>query len=42
MTGGTVAVLGRTGINFAAGMTGGTAWVYDADGSFLADQRYHP
>ena len=42
MTGGTVVVLGRTGINFAAGMTGGTAWVFDADGSFLADQRYHP
>jgi glutamate synthase (NADPH/NADH) large chain len=42
MTGGTVAVLGRAGINFAAGMTGGLAWVYDEDGSFVAEQRFHP
>jgi glutamate synthase (ferredoxin) len=42
MTGGIVAVLGRVGINFGAGMTGGLAWVYDADGSFVSDQRYHP
>ncbi len=42
MTGGTVAVLGRVGINFGAGMTGGVAWVYDADGSFVRDGRYHP
>ncbi len=41
MTGGTVAVLGRTGMNFGAGMTGGIAWVRDEDGSFVADQRYH-
>ncbi|QHN03140.1 glutamate synthase large subunit [Granulicella sp. WH15] len=41
MTGGTVVVLGRAGINFAAGMTGGLAWVYDADGSFVRDQRFH-
>ncbi len=34
MTGGTVAVLGRTGRNFAAGMSGGIAYVYDEDGSF--------
>jgi glutamate synthase (NADPH) large chain len=34
MTGGTVVVLGRTGRNFAAGMSGGVAFVYDADGSF--------
>jgi glutamate synthase (NADPH/NADH) large chain len=34
MTGGTVVVLGRTGRNFAAGMSGGIAYVYDADGSF--------
>jgi glutamate synthase domain-containing protein 2/glutamate synthase domain-containing protein 1/glutamate synthase domain-containing protein 3 len=34
MTGGTVAVLGRTGRNFAAGMSGGIAYVYDADGTF--------
>jgi glutamate synthase (NADPH/NADH) large chain len=42
MTGGTVVVLGRVGINFGAGMTGGLAWVYDADGSFMSGQRYHP
>jgi glutamate synthase domain-containing protein 2/glutamate synthase domain-containing protein 1/glutamate synthase domain-containing protein 3 len=34
MTGGTVVVLGRTGRNFAAGMSGGVAYVYDADGTF--------
>jgi glutamate synthase (NADPH/NADH) large chain len=42
MTGGVVAVLGRAGINFAAGMTGGLAWVYDEDGSFVGEQRFHP
>ncbi|HEY7787124.1 MAG TPA: glutamate synthase-related protein, partial [Casimicrobiaceae bacterium] len=36
MTGGTVAVLGRTGRNFAAGMSGGVAYVFDADGSFAS------
>ena len=34
MTGGTVVVLGPTGRNFAAGMSGGIAYVYDPDGSF--------
>ncbi len=34
MTGGHVAVLGPTGRNFAAGMSGGVAYVYDEDGSF--------
>jgi glutamate synthase (NADPH/NADH) large chain len=34
MTGGCVVVLGRTGVNFAAGMTGGTAYVLDEDGDF--------
>ncbi|HVO89180.1 MAG TPA: glutamate synthase-related protein, partial [Casimicrobiaceae bacterium] len=34
MTGGTVVVLGRTGRNFAAGMSGGIAYVYDPDGTF--------
>jgi glutamate synthase (NADPH) large chain len=34
MTGGTVAVLGKTGRNFAAGMSGGIAFVYDEDGQF--------
>jgi glutamate synthase (ferredoxin) len=36
MTGGRVVVLGRTGRNFAAGMSGGIAYVFDADGSFPA------
>ncbi len=36
MTGGTVAVLGKTGRNFAAGMSGGIAYVYDEDGSFAS------
>jgi glutamate synthase (ferredoxin) len=35
-------VLGHAGINFAAGMTGGVAWMYDADGSFVAEPRFHP
>jgi len=34
MTGGTVVVLGATGRNFAAGMSGGIAYIYDEDGSF--------
>jgi glutamate synthase (NADPH) large chain len=34
MTGGTVVVLGKTGRNFAAGMSGGLAYVYDEDGKF--------
>jgi glutamate synthase domain-containing protein 3 len=34
MTGGRVVVLGRTGVNFAAGMSGGIAYVHDADGFF--------
>ncbi len=34
MTGGTVIVLGKTGRNFAAGMSGGIAYVYDEDGQF--------
>jgi len=42
MTGGVVAVLGRVGMNFGAGMTGGLAWVYDDDGSFISGMRYHP
>ncbi|MEY4598488.1 MAG: hypothetical protein RLZZ445_1285, partial [Pseudomonadota bacterium] len=36
MTGGTVVVLGPTGRNFAAGMSGGIAYVYDEDGSFAS------
>jgi glutamate synthase domain-containing protein 3 len=34
MTGGRVAVLGPTGRNFGAGMSGGIAYVYDVDGGF--------
>ena len=34
MTGGRVVVLGRTGRNFAAGMSGGIAYVLDEDGGF--------
>ena len=34
MTGGVVAVLGDTGRNFAAGMSGGVAYVYDPDDRF--------
>ncbi len=34
MTGGRVVVLGKTGVNFAAGMTGGIAYVLDGDGDF--------
>ena len=41
MTGGIVVVLGEVGSNFGAGMTGGLAWIYDADGSFVRDGRYH-
>ena len=34
MTGGTVVVLGETGRNFAAGMSGGVAYVYDPQAKF--------
>jgi glutamate synthase (ferredoxin) len=34
MTGGRVVILGRTGRNFAAGMSGGLAYVLDLDGDF--------
>src|SRR5690606_36222686 len=40
MTGGTVVVLGKTGRNFAAGMSGGVAYVYDEDGKFA--ERCNP
>ncbi len=39
MTGGTVVVLGETGRNFGAGMTGGEAYVYDVNEKF--QQRYN-
>jgi len=34
MTGGVVVVIGQTGRNFAAGMSGGIAYVLDEDGAF--------
>ncbi|SNC64743.1 glutamate synthase (NADH) large subunit [Hymenobacter gelipurpurascens] len=34
MTGGRALILGKTGRNFAAGMSGGIAWVYDPEGTF--------
>src|SRR4029077_13681771 len=37
MTGGTVVILGDTGRNFAAGMSGGVAYVYDVK-NFFADR----
>jgi len=36
MTGGNVVVLGKTGRNFAAGMSGGIAYIYDPDKKFDA------
>ena len=36
MTGGVVVVLGETGRNFAAGMSGGIAYVHDADKTFVS------
>jgi glutamate synthase domain-containing protein 3 len=36
MTGGAAVILGKTGRNFAAGMSGGLAYVYDEDGKFLS------
>jgi glutamate synthase (NADPH/NADH) large chain len=40
MTGGRVVVLGATGRNFAAGMSGGIAYVYDPDGVFPSNVNY--
>ncbi len=36
MTGGIVTILGDTGVNFGAGMTGGFAYVLDEDGTFVS------
>ncbi len=36
MTGGIVTILGETGVNFGAGMTGGFAYVLDENGAFTA------
>ncbi len=35
MTGGIVVILGKTGVNFGAGMTGGVAFVYDKEHEFI-------
>ena len=40
MTGGLAAILGQVGDNFAAGMTGGMAFVYDPEG--LLPERINP
>ena len=40
MTGGTVVVLGGVGDNFGAGMTGGMAFIYDANNEF--EKRANP
>ncbi|WP_216892093.1 glutamate synthase large subunit [Nocardia alni] len=40
MTGGKVVILGDTGRNFGAGMSGGVAYIYDPDGTF--DKRVSP
>ena len=40
MTGGVVVVLGKTGRNFGAGMSGGIAFVYDEEGDF--ETRFNP
>ena len=40
MTGGTVLILGPTGRNFGAGMTGGVAYIFDESGTF--ERRYNP
>jgi glutamate synthase (NADPH) large chain len=40
MTGGRVVVLGPTGRNFAAGMSGGIAYVYDPERRFAAAVNY--
>jgi len=40
MTGGVVAVLGESGLNFGAGMTGGFAYVLDLNDTF--SERYNP
>jgi glutamate synthase (NADPH/NADH) large chain len=40
MTGGRVVVLGATGRNFAAGMSGGIAYVYDPDGQLPSNVNY--
>jgi len=40
MTGGVVVILGRTGINFGAGMTGGISFVYDQEHKFVENVNH--
>jgi glutamate synthase (NADPH/NADH) large chain len=40
MTGGVVVILGRTGINFGAGMTGGVSFVYDDEHRFVENVNH--
>ncbi|WP_345951752.1 glutamate synthase large subunit [Mucilaginibacter sp. PAMB04274] len=37
MTGGRALILGKTGRNFAAGMSGGIAWIYNPQGDFASN-----
>jgi glutamate synthase (NADPH/NADH) large chain len=41
MTGGIAVVLGPIGLNFGAGMTGGSAWIFDEQGTVVSETRYH-
>jgi glutamate synthase (ferredoxin) len=42
MTGGVVVILGATGRNFGAGMTGGVAYVWDPNRCFETRRKFHP
>ena len=42
MTGGTVLILGATGGNFGAGMTGGIAYLWDPQGDFQKEEKFNP
>ncbi|HIC10571.1 MAG TPA: glutamate synthase large subunit [Campylobacterales bacterium] len=39
MTGGIVCILGKTGLNFGAGMTGGIAFIYDKEHTFIENMN---
>jgi glutamate synthase (NADPH/NADH) large chain len=39
MTGGIVCILGKTGLNFGAGMTGGVAFIYDTKKRFIENMN---
>jgi glutamate synthase domain-containing protein 3 len=42
MTGGTIVILGETGRNFAAGMSGGVAFVFDPQGALQSHRNDDP